>query len=54
MNKLKYIRVILKGRRMNNQVSFKNSKVMLALWWLHRPLARAGKMLRNSLFGIVC
>jgi len=22
---------------------------MLALWWLHRPLARAGEMLQNSL-----
>ena len=34
---------------MSVQVSFRNSKVMLALWWLHGPLARAVEMLQSSL-----
>jgi len=36
---------------MSIQVLFRNSKVMLALWWLYRPLARAGKCYEITYFG---
>jgi hypothetical protein len=49
MNKLKCSRVIVKGRIVSIHFSFRNSKIMPALWWLHRPLVRAGEMLQNNL-----